>query len=155
MLILTPCQGRSSSKMKYIFTENFSKTFSIPGHVQAILDEIFRDLLSPPTKVSEVVPHYNTQRTPCYIISECLLTVLAYVQKHQQTQCNPKYYDVTISWLCFHITEHLTTKVNLHFIYINMLLLFNRMQCASIRKIIPWSLCKKRSLFLVIIIRNT
>jgi len=89
---------------------------SIPDHVHAILDEKFRDLLCPPTKVSEVVPHYNIQRTLCHIISGFLLTFLADPQKHQQTLYHPKHYDVTISWLCVHITEHLTTKVNLHFI---------------------------------------
>ena len=58
---------------------------SIPDHVQPILDEIFRDLLCPPMKLSEVVPHYNIQRTLCHIISEFLLTVFADPQNHQQT----------------------------------------------------------------------
>ena len=58
---------------------------SIPEHVQAILDEIFRDIICPPMKFSEVVPHYNIQRTPYHIISDFSLTVLADPQKHQQT----------------------------------------------------------------------
>jgi len=57
---------------------------SIPDHVQAILDEIFRDLC-PPMKISELVPQYNIQSTPCNIISEFSFTVLADPQKHQQT----------------------------------------------------------------------
>jgi hypothetical protein len=70
---------------------------SIPELVQAILDEIFRDLLCPPVKIADVVPQYNIQSTPCHIISKFSLTVLADPQKHQQTLQHPKYYDVTIS----------------------------------------------------------
>jgi len=82
VLILTSYQGRSSSLHRE-FQQDFFR--SIPDHVQAILDEIFRDLLCPPLKVTEVVPHYIIQRTSCHIISEFLVTVLADPQKHQQT----------------------------------------------------------------------
>lgn len=70
----------------YLRREFQQDTFgSIPDHIQTILDEIFRDLLCPPMKISEVLPQYNIRRTPYHIIPEFSLTVLADPQKHQQT----------------------------------------------------------------------